>query len=181
MSRSTAAVGYYLIAIRRERVFNVPRRTLRHIGDSLPVQPLVNGSRLTNPFSQPQDHDPRMKTARTRLSARYLRALRAHLKANGRSPAAPAQALGRATLAAGFATLDLAVMHEQAVVALAPFHDFARTRNGALKRAGVFFTRALKPMEAAQRTARESNVHLRQRNELLRQHAAALARGNRKL
>lgn len=122
-----------------------------------------------------------MKTARTRLSARYLRALRAHLKANGRSPAAPAQALGRATLAAGFATLDLAVMHEQAVVALAPFHDFARTRNGALKRAGVFFTRALKPMEAAQRTARESNVHLRQRNELLRQHAAALARGNRKL
>jgi signal transduction histidine kinase len=175
------AVGYYLIAIRRERVFNVLRRMLRHAGDPQPVQPLVNGSRLTNPFSQPQDHDPRMKTARTRLSARYLRALRAHLKANGRSPAAPAQALGRATLAAGFATLDLAVMHEQAVVALAPFHDFAHTRNGALKRAGVFFTRALKPMEAAQRSARESNLHLRQRNELLHQHATALARGNRRL
>jgi len=90
-----------------------------------------------------------MKTARTRLSARYLTALRTHLLGKPRGPAGRAQVLGRSALAGGLVTLDLAIMHEQAVVALAPAFDFAHPRNGVLKRAGVFFTEALIPLEAA--------------------------------
>ena len=122
-----------------------------------------------------------MKTARTRLSARYLNALRQHLGQQHPDRGTRAQALGRSALAAGFVTLDLAIMHEQAVVTLAPAFDFAHTRNGALKRAGIFFTRALVPLERARRVTHETNAQLRQRNETLRLHTAALARGNRRL
>lgn len=122
-----------------------------------------------------------MKTARTRLSARYLTALRTHLLGKNPGPAGRAQVLGRSALAGGLVTLDLAIMHEQAVVALAPAFDFAHPRNGVLKRAGVFFTEALIPLEAAQRATRENNAHLQQHNAMLRAHTAALARGNRRL
>lgn len=122
-----------------------------------------------------------MKTARSRLSARYLAALRAHLDRKNPDRGARARALGRSALAAGLVALDLAIMHEQAVVTLAPAFDFAHLRTGALKRAGVFFTQALVPLELARRAAYETNAQLRLRNETLRLHTAALARGNRRL
>lgn len=122
-----------------------------------------------------------MKNARLGLSRRYLAALRIHLDQTEPGHAHRAQSLGRAALARGLVTLDLAVIHENAVLALAPSHDFATTRNGALKRAGLFFTQALVPLEAAQHATRAINLHLQQHNETLRRHAAALARGNRRL
>lgn len=122
-----------------------------------------------------------MKTARTRLSARYLTALRNHLGRKGPDQGLRAQVLGRSALAGGFVTLDLAIMHEQAIVSLASAYDFAHTRNGVLKRAGIFFTQALIPLEVAQRATRETNRQLQQRNETLRLHTAALALGNRRL
>ncbi len=121
------------------------------------------------------------RTARAGLSARYLTALRRHLGDRRAGKGNRAQSMGRAALAGGMATLDLAIMHEEAVVALAPSHDFTDARNGPLKRAGVFFTNALMPIEAAQRATRETNGHLRQRNEMLRVHTADLATGNRRL
>lgn len=122
-----------------------------------------------------------MRTARTRLSARYLAALRTHLGHTGPNSVGRAQSLGRSALAGGLVTLDLAIMHEQAVVALAPAFDFAHPRTGVLKRAGVFFTEALIPLEADQRAIRETNDHLQQRNATLREHTEALALGNRRL
>ena len=122
-----------------------------------------------------------MKDARTRLSARYLAALRTHLRNKSLGNGHDAQGLGRTALASGLVTLDLAIMHEQAVFALAGSHDFANTQNGSLKRAGYFFTQALIPLEAAQHATRETNRHLQQRNETLRLHTAALANGNRLL
>lgn len=104
-----------------------------------------------------------------------------HLGRRNPDHGARARRLGRSAVAAGFATLDLAIMHEQAVVALDRTCDFARTRNGALRRAGIFFTQALRPLEAAQRNTRETNRQLEERNEVLRRHTAALARGNRRL
>jgi signal transduction histidine kinase len=122
-----------------------------------------------------------MKTAREGLSARYLAALRTHLgkklPGNGDRP----QGLGRAALASGCATLDLARMHEDAVIALTSSHDFADVNNGAIGRAAYFFTQALMPLEAAQRATRNANRRLQQRNETLRLHTAALASGNRRL
>jgi len=122
-----------------------------------------------------------MKDAHTRLYARYLAALRTHLNKQNLMNGDLAQRLGRAALADGLATLDLAVIHEQAVFALAASHDFASTQNGALKQAGYFFTQALIPLETAQRATRQSNRHLQQRNKTLRLHTAALASGNLRL
>lgn len=115
------------------------------------------------------------------MTARYLNALRRHLGSKGGRGARGAQGLGRAARAGGMVQLDLAVMHEQAVIALAPSHDFNHTRNGALKRAGNFFAEALIPLDAAQRAAEEDNRHLQQRNDALRLHTAALAKLNRQL
>lgn len=122
-----------------------------------------------------------MKKARARLSARYLTALRVHLEEKRTGNGDQAQGIGRAALVGGLAALDLAEMHEQAVVSLAPSFDFANLRNGTMKRAGFFFTQALIPIEAALRAARRANRVLKARNETLRLHTAALARGNRRL
>src|SRR5688572_31445820 len=122
-----------------------------------------------------------MTIAHTAMSARYLTALRGHLERKATTRDDRAQALGRAALAGGIATVDLAFMHAQAMVTLASTHDFAETRNGTLKRAGLFFTQALVPLEAAQRATRETNRHLQQRNETLRRHTAELTTGNRRL
>ena|ERR1035437_1319739 len=122
-----------------------------------------------------------IKNARRRLSQRYLTALRTHLGNNRQGNGDRAQGLGRAVLVAGLAALDLAYMHDKAVIALASSHDFDNMRNGSMKRAGGFFAQALIPLEAAQRAMNESNRDLEQRNELLRRLTAALAKGNRQL
>jgi len=115
-----------------------------------------------------------MKNVRTRLSVRYLKALRAHLRQKGSDHVERAQSLGRVALAGGLATLDLALIHENAVASLASSHDFSNPRNGSFKRTGVFFTQALVPLEMAHCATRETNQHLQQR-------AADLAKGNRRL
>jgi signal transduction histidine kinase len=128
-----------------------------------------------------EETGPSIKDARRRLSARYLAALRTHLGHKSQGNGDRARAFGRAVVASGLATLDLAIIHEKAVVALTSSHDFTSLRNGALMRAGLFFTQALVPLEAAQRAARESHRDLQQRNERLRLHTTALARGNHRL
>ena len=121
------------------------------------------------------------KNACRRLSARYLTALRAYLGDKDSGKGDQARSLGRAAVAAGLAPLDLAIMHEKAVVALASSHDFTNSRNGWFKRKGYFLTQALIPLEAAQHATREANWRLQQRNEMLRQHTADLLTGNRRL
>lgn len=122
-----------------------------------------------------------MANARRRLSARYLTALRSHLATTYSANGDGAQRIGRAALSDGLATLDLAVMHERAVIALAAAHDFGDARNGKLKRAGFFFTEAIMPLEEEHRTTRETNRQLQQRNATLRRLTLKLARGNRRL
>jgi hypothetical protein len=116
-----------------------------------------------------------------KLSQRDHDTLQFHLGTRRPSGALAARALGREFTALGLSTLQLARIHEQALIALAPTHDFARTRNGLIRRAGNFFTAALLPLESVQRSARESLDHLLQRTETLRLHSAALAKGNRQL
>src|SRR5947208_133836 len=116
-----------------------------------------------------------MNTTRNGLSANYLSSLRAHLKQRPAGSSARAENLGRRAAASGTAILDLAAIHQQAVLALAAKHDFA----GLIERAGFFFSQALVPLEADRRATRETNRQLRKGNENLRQHTAALARGNR--
>ena len=122
-----------------------------------------------------------MKRVRATSPAAYLAALRLHLHPKRPGNGDRAQGLGRAALAAGVTTRELAEMHERAVVALASVYDFSDFRAGAIKRAAFFFTQALVPIEAAERATRKTNRLLQQRNETLRLHTTALARGNREL
>jgi signal transduction histidine kinase len=121
------------------------------------------------------------KTIRTELPARYLKELRAHLSAKSSGNGDRAQGMGRAALAEGLEALDMALMHERAMILLASSFDFVGTLNDSITRAGFFLTQALIPLEEAQRATRETNRLLLQRNETLRLHTAALAKGNRRL
>ena len=121
------------------------------------------------------------KKAHAELSARYLAALRAHLGRKTLANDDHAQGLGRAALTNDFVTTDLALMHQHALAVLATSFDFANRHNDSLKRATDFFTQALVPLNAAHRAARLANRHLRQHNETLRLHTAALSKGKRLL
>jgi two-component system sensor histidine kinase DegS len=107
------------------------------------------------------------KNLRRRLSSRYLTALTDHLQGKRPGRLDQAQLLGGAALAGGLGTLDLAIMHEKAVVALAPSCDFANVRNGSIRRAGVFFAAALLPLEAAHQATRARHQHLERRTATL--------------
>jgi signal transduction histidine kinase len=81
----------------------------------------------------------RMRPKVLALSRRYVTALRKHLKEGQQASLASAQGLGSRASAAGFQTLDLAILHENALVAeLLP--GFAPDERAALTRqAAVFF------------------------------------------
>ena len=115
------------------------------------------------------------------LSARYLKALHTYLARQKAAAGETARALGHSAVSAGLVTLDLAIIHEHSVLTLAPSFDFTDAGSAFLKRAGVFFTQALVPLEKEQRTTRQNIRNLRQRNETLRLHTAALATANRRL
>jgi signal transduction histidine kinase len=122
-----------------------------------------------------------MKNMRAGLLTRYAAALRAHVDGKDAPSSRSAQKIGRAALAGGLATLDLAEIHQQAVMALLLLRPSAGARGGSTKRAGIFFTEALIPLEADRRATRDFNQLLLQRNRTLRRHTAALAAGNRRL
>jgi len=126
-------------------------------------------------------HSQSKQKARAELSARYLAALRRHLDDERADNGDRAQGLGRAVLEAGLAPLDLAIMHEKAVVTLTASRDLTTLRSSWFIRKGFFFTQALIPIEAALRATEATVSQLHHRNETLRLHTAALTRGNLRL
>lgn len=122
-----------------------------------------------------------MKIKNPELVNRYLVALRAHLGSRRPSGLETARLLGGEIMAAGYVTLDLARLHELALVTLARDHNLTNTRNGLIRRAANFLTSALIPLERAHRATRASLAQARQRAATLRGHTAALAEGNRQL
>jgi len=102
-------------------------------------------------------------------------ALGKHLRCGRRGRSESASGLGRQARALGLETLDLARMHEQALVTLLAPGGAHRTRDGACKRAQAFFIEAVAPIEQTQRWAMEANVQLEQLNRALRQRTADLA------
>jgi len=93
----------------------------------------------------------------------------------------PALRLGRQAVALGLETLDLALIHEQALIVQAlPIHSSA-ARDRTITRAGVFFAEAILPMEATHRSALEANVRLSRLNEALSRRTLDLGASNRKL
>lgn len=115
------------------------------------------------------------------LARRYRNALRDQLDAPRSRGVAAARALGREALAADCEILALARIHEQALVALAPDYDFAKTGNGLQLRTGRFFAEVLVPLERQHIAVRESLKQIEERTSHLHLHTKELARGNRQL
>lgn len=122
-----------------------------------------------------------MNITRAEWSERYLKLLRIHLRDCRLGQRGLAGKLGRAALLAGVASRDLALMHEQALLALLQANNPAAPAHGLIKRAGVFFRHALGPFEAERRAGFVTNDELVQHNTTLRFQTAALERGYRRL
>lgn len=119
-----------------------------------------------------------MKPELTGLLRQYPAALRAHLKTGARLK--KARALGSAAVALGLETLDVARIHEQALLKLVSTYS-PGARDGLFRRAGIFFAEAITPIEKTHRSALEANARLGRLNESLRQRAVELAAANRQL
>jgi len=122
-----------------------------------------------------------MKRKATDLSRHYQAALRRHLKRSRRASLQAAQALGVRAMALGLETLDLARIHEQALIKLVLPNFSPVTRAVMVRRAGAFFAQAITPIENTHRIARETNVQMDRLNQSLRQRSAALTASNQQL
>lgn len=111
------------------------------------------------------------------LSQRYVGALRKHLKRGPRASLRPALGLGRQAVTLGLETLELARIHERALVILKP----SGSRDGIAKRAEFFFIEAIVPIVETHRVARQSKIQLSQLNKMLGRRTVELAIANHQL
>ncbi len=81
----------------------------------------------------------------------------------------------------GLETLDLARMHEQALISLVLPSYTPGTRDEMVRRAGTFFAEAITPIEKIHRTAREANIRLNLIIEALHRRSEDLTDSNRQL
>jgi len=118
-----------------------------------------------------------MKRKLIRLSQQYVTALRKHLKAGSRACLQPALGLGRRAVVLGLETLELARIHERALVTLAA----PGGKDGIAGRAEIFFTEAIIPIIETHRAARQSKIQLNRLNDTLGRRTAELAVTHRQL
>jgi signal transduction histidine kinase len=118
-----------------------------------------------------------MKQEITGLSQRYVTALRKHLRQGPRASLSPALGLGRRAVVLGVETLELARIHERALILL----ELAKSKNGLAKRAEFFFTEAITPIEETHLAARKAKARLRQLTEMLGRRTVELAAANGQL
>jgi signal transduction histidine kinase len=121
-----------------------------------------------------------MKRKLNGLPQHYVAALRAHLR-RPKTSLPMARSLGRRAMALGLQTLDLARVHERALIALVLPDGPPRARAAMVRRAGKFFAEAVTHIEKTHRTAREANASLNQTVRTLNQRSAALIASNRQL
>jgi two-component system sensor histidine kinase DegS len=118
-----------------------------------------------------------MKKNLLELSQQYVAALEKHLKQGPGASLKPALNLGRQAVALGLETLELARIHEQALIAL----QLANVKNAFTKLAVIFFTAANTLIEETHRAARQTKVHLSRVIAKLGQRTEELAASNRQL
>jgi signal transduction histidine kinase len=118
-----------------------------------------------------------MKQKLIKFSQNYAAALRKQLKQGPHASLQPALEVGRAAVAIGVETLELARIHEQALATL----ELASTKNGFTKLARIFFTEANTPIVETHRAAQQSKIHLHRMKETLGERTEELAAKNREL
>lgn len=107
------------------------------------------------------------------LSKQYAALLRKHLTQGAGAGLKPASSLGRRAVAMGLETLEMARMHEQALITL-KLDD----KSGQIKRAAVFFSEAITPIVETHRAARQSQSELSRLKEALNRRTKELAATN---
>ena len=122
-----------------------------------------------------------MKRQLLALSRRYQAALQKHLQQGSNSRVQPAHRLGQQALTLGLETLDLARIHKMALTEVLRPGGSSAARNRMVKRAGIFFTEAITPIEKTHRAGVEAAARLDRQNKALNQRAAQLAVANRHL
>ena len=122
-----------------------------------------------------------IKSKSSVLARRYHAALRHYLEQGSTASLKPALRLGRQAVVLGLETLDLALIHDQALIAKALPIDPRSARDRILHRAGSFFAEAILPMEETHRLALDANVRLSRLNRALNQRTRDLSESNRKL
>src|SRR5437763_9157811 len=122
-----------------------------------------------------------MKRKLNGLSRQYQTALRKALERSRKASLQPAKGLGLRAMNIGMGTLDLARIHEQALIKLVLPGCSSDSREAMVRRAGTFFAEAINPIEKTHRSGQESNVHMERLNHRLRRRSADLAASNRQL
>jgi two-component system sensor histidine kinase DegS len=115
------------------------------------------------------------------LSRRYQAALQNHLRQGPKSRVQLAHRLGQQAVTLGLETLDLARIHKVALTALMEPTGSTAIRDRMVKRAGIFFTEAITPIEKTHRAGVESAAHLNRQSKTLARRTAQLAAANRHL
>lgn len=124
---------------------------------------------------------PNMERESGALARRYRTGLRRYLRNASAVNLQPASRLGRQAMALGLETLELTLVHEQALVAEVLPIGTPSARDRTIKRAKTFFAQAITPLEKTHRVAMEANVRLIRLNQALIHRTSDLAASNRKL
>lgn len=119
-----------------------------------------------------------MKTQSPDFARRYLTALGRHLRRGASESLLAARRLGVKAVALKLETLDLARLHEKALISLELARHSTHTSDGMIRRAGAFFAEAISPIEETHRGALEANVKSKAMIESLRLRTAELATSN---
>src|SRR5687768_14113129 len=94
-----------------------------------------------------------MKTELPAYTRSYMAALSRHLKHVPAASRKVARKLGLQAVALGLETLDLARIHEEALIVLVLPDMSVRTSDAMIRRAGAFFAEAITPIEETHRGA----------------------------
>ena len=127
-----------------------------------------------------------MKDKQAGLLRLYHTTLEKYLKQGAGAGLEPARELGRQAITLGLETLDMARIHETALVSLVrPAGTDPKSAGGAhhvvIARAGIFFAEALTPIEQTHRGAREASNNLNQLITALSLQTLELAASNDEL
>ena len=116
-----------------------------------------------------------------RMADIYLAALRSYLQQGTPSDTRAAHDLGSQALASGLDTLDLARIHDQTLLTLLAESPSSVPPEDLTRRAEVFFTEAIMPIEGTHRLALEAATDMQQASSSLERRTLDLADSRRVL
>jgi len=133
------------------------------------------------PGSAARGPDPIMNPRPAPVLRGYLAALRRHLQGSSPPGSGAARTLGMRAVRNGLETLDLAKIHEDALISLGWPLSAGKANDEMIRRAGTFFAEALTPIEETHRGVLEANVLLKAVVKALKERTSELDASNKDL